>query len=106
MTTGELLRDQGIADVLAADSAPHRGYADLVDAAIAHFTAADIPFSAEDVRDHIEREHPEAVAHSPNVLPGCFGRASRAGLIVPVGVTKPTRATRHGNRNLVWKATA
>lgn len=103
---GDDLRDAGIEAVLAADVALNRNYAELVDQAIDAFVEAGMTFSADDIRDWIERHHPEAEAHSHNVLPGAFGRASRAGRIEPVGFTKPTRASRHGNRNLVWRAAA
>lgn len=104
--TGQQLREQGISDVLAADTAPHRGYADLVREAIDTLIKSGEPFDAEDVRHLVSERYPTAVAHSPNVLPAVFGAMASAKRITAVGMRKPTRRSRHYSRNLVWVGAA
>lgn len=101
--TGQELRTEGTEAVLAADTAPHRDYAALVHEAIDWYVGHGLTFDAEDVRRFITTEHPDAVAHSPNVLPAVFGAEARAGRIEAIGMVKPTRASRRHSRNLVWQ---
>lgn len=106
MSTGKELRAQGWGDVTAADTAPHRMYGDLVRDALDKLIAAKIPFTAEDVRTAISEAHPEAVAHSPNLLPAVIGGYASAGRIEAVGITHATRRSRRASRNLVWQGAA
>lgn len=101
-STGAQLRDQGCADVLAADVAVHRNYGALVRAALDTLTASGQPFTAEDVRHAVTALDPHAAPHSPNVLPAIISRAATAGRIQAVGMVKATRRSRHGSHNRVW----
>lgn len=102
MSAGTDLRDQGVDAVLAADQSILRGYGDLARDSIEHYAAAGVPFSAEDVRDHVAREHPDAEPHSPNVLPACFSGARASGLIRAIGFRPATRPSRHGSVIRTW----
>ena len=102
MTTGEELRAQGVEAVLASDCAIHRNYGALCKDVIADLIEAGRPFTAEDVRRHVADTHPQAWPHHPNVLPAILGSLARRGQITAVGMTKATRRSRHGSRNLVW----
>lgn len=102
MTTGHALRDQGQAAVLAADVAPHRGYADLVRAVVEDFL---IEFTAEDIREVVEDVWPDVQPHSPNVLPAVLGSLASAGRIRAVGHTRCTRSSRRHGWMRVWQVT-
>lgn len=104
MTTGTDLRDHGQESVIAADTAAHRGYGDLIHQAMDELITADVPFSAEDVRDIVTRDHPTAVAHSPNLIGAVMAGYAKRGVITEVGFTRPRRATRRHSRLLVWQA--
>ena len=106
MTTAAQLRDAGQADVLAADTAPHRDYASLVREAIAELDEGpDFHFTAEDVRWIVERHYPEVQPHSPNVLPAVLGSLASAGRIRAVGHTRCTRSSRRHGWMRVWQVT-
>lgn len=102
-TTGPDLRDAGVADVLAADTAAHRGYAELVEHAIAVLALHRETFTAEDARELLERTFPDARAHSDNVLPAVFAGARARGLIRPVGYTQAQRPSAHARVIRVWQ---
>lgn len=102
MNTGTDLRDQGVADVLAADTAPHRGYGQLCSVQIETLAATGVVFTAEDVRAAVTAADPDAQPHSPNVLPACMAGAARAGLIRTVGYTAATRQSRHASVIRTW----
>lgn len=106
MTTGEDLRNQGWTDVQAADTAVHRGYADLIRDAIDALAKDGIPFTAEDARRHIAREHPEAVPHSANLIGSIFGAEARSGRIQAVGLVKTGRASRRASMIRAWVGAA
>lgn len=97
-TSGQQLRDQGITDVLAADTAPHRGYGDMVRDVIER-TPPGVRFSADDVRDQLPAD---ARPHHPNVMPSVFGVLASAGVIRRVGDVNAARRSRHGSRISVW----
>lgn len=100
MTTGHQLKMQGISDVLAADKAVHRRYADWALDVIEKFIAEDKVFTAEDVREAI----PSYVeAHHANVLPAVFGHLSARGRIVRVGDYHSPRRSRRSGRASFWK---
>ena len=96
--TGEELREQGMADVIAADTSVTRGCGEAIKAAILELAAEGAPFSADDVRARADVE-----PHSPNLFGAYFGSASRAGVIEPVGLCKPSRSSRHASRNFMWQ---
>ena len=97
MTTGTALRTQGQADILAADTAVHRMYAAHVEAAIEHLIGRGGTWTAEDVREAVERDHPGAQAHHPNVLGAVIGGLAAAERIRSVGYRKATRASRRNS---------
>lgn len=91
-------RREGIEANLAADLAPHRGYADHVRDVIERMHPGE-QFDADTVRSLL----PLGVTpHHPNVLPSVFGSLAAAGLIRRVGEVNASRRTRHGSRNKVW----
>lgn len=101
MTTGTGLRAEGQGAVLAADTAPHRGYADYVDEAVQALMDKGMEFTAEDVRLLI----PEGVrAHHPNVLPAVLGGMAANGRIVAIGHRQCRRTSRRAGWMRVWTA--
>lgn len=102
MTTPLDLRHEGIEASLAADTAAHRGYGELVRDVIERAESGVI-FGADQIRLIIAAEHPGAEPHHPNVLPSVFGTLAAAGVIVRVGEVNAARRTRHGSRNAVWR---
>ncbi|KNX38067.1 hypothetical protein [Luteipulveratus halotolerans] len=103
MSTGQELRDEGTAAVIAADVAPHRGYGDHVRAALDALANGGMTFTAEDVRELADKLAPADVEpHSPNLIPAVMGGWASAGRIHAVRMTKTTRASRRYSRNLVW----
>lgn len=105
MSTATELRDQGQADVLAADQAVHRGYADLIGPAVEAVGAHGLTFTAEDVRAWISQHHPDATEHHPNVLPAVLGGMAAAGRITGVGHVQCTRASRRAGWMRAWRLT-
>lgn len=102
-SAGATLRDKGIADVLAADTAVHRSYAQHAREVIDQFIAEGRTFTADDVRAEI----PDGIdCHHPNVLPAVFGDLSRKERIVRVGDYFSTRRSRHRGRASVWRGVA
>lgn len=102
-TTGTALRDQGEADVLAADTAAHRMYAAHVEAAIDHLINQGRPFTAEDAHDLIERDHPGAQAHHPNVLGAVFSKLRHREDVRHLGYRRATRAPRRSGTLAIWE---
>ena len=99
MTTGTQLRGQGQADVLAADVAAHRGYAEHVHDAVDQLVAAGVHFDAEDVRALV----PEGVEpHSPNLLPAILGSMAANDRIRAVGHRRCTRPSRRAGWMRIW----
>lgn len=104
VTTGIELRDEGIANVIAADVAPHKMAGKFIKATIAEYAASGREFTADDVREGL-KDNPTVVrelAAKPNLLPAHMGAASQTGLIHAVGMYRPSRASRRASRNLVW----
>lgn len=101
MTTAAQLRDSGQAAVLAADVAPHRGYADLVIEAVESFTG--LPFDAEMIREDIAREHPDAQPHHPNVIGATLGGLAAAGRIRAINFRQSTRPSSRCRVLRVWQ---
>lgn len=104
--TGEDLRDAGQHIVESNDSVEANA-GEIIRATIDQLIGSGEPFSADDIRDALEGNElvARAMFKRPNLLPAIIGGASRKGLIEPIGIVKPTRASRHANRNLVWRAT-
>lgn len=66
-------------------------------------------FDAEDVRARFAGDGEDALlvrrtlARRPSVLSGAFAGARARGVIVPVGMVRPGRGSRKGNRHMLWK---
>lgn len=105
MTAGDDLRDAGIEAILAADQSITRGYTDLVAEGVGEFVKAGITYTADDIRDWIERHHPGAEPHHPNVLGGAIREASK-GLARPVGFVESSRPARHCAVIRLWQPIA
>ena len=105
MTAATELRDQGITDTLAADTAPHRCYAQLVREAVTAMHGQDV--TSDTIRAWIETHHPDARPHHPNVIPGAMHMLARAGRLRRTNVARvhphrgegphPPRLARHLN---------
>ena len=105
MTTGTTLRAEGQADVLAADVAGHRRYASLVAEAVEVIGSGGATFTAEDVREWLEATYPDAVPHSPNVLPAQLGGMASARRIVATGHVQCKRPSRRAGWMRAWRLT-
>lgn len=105
--TGDDLRDDGQA-VVIADDAVEANAGKIIRATLRRLIETGEQFSADDIRSEVEGYDlvARAMFKRPNLLPAIIGGASRKGLIEPIGIVKPTRASRHANRNLIWRATA
>ena len=105
--TGDDLRIAG-QSIVEANDAVETNAGKLILATLLRFIQTRQPFSADDVREELEGNEliARAMFKRPNLLPAIIGGASRKGLIEPIGIVKPTRASRHANRNLIWRATA
>lgn len=101
MTTGEQLKSQGMADCLAAATAPHRTYRQHAEDALEQLIAERRQFTADDIRARIPRG---VQPHSPNVLPSVVGSAAARRRIVRVADVRTIRASRHSSRNGLWVA--
>jgi hypothetical protein len=102
MTAGLDLRHEGIEANLAADTAAHRGYGQIVRSFIEGMPRG-FEFSADDVRRGTQHRETAEPPHHPNVLPSVFGTLAAAGVIVRVGEVNAARRSRHGSRNAVWR---
>lgn len=97
--TGEQLRDQGIADVLDADDAVHRGAREHIARALEELIGRGRPFTSDDVHELL----PEDVQpHSPNLLPAVVRAFRGAKRIEQVGWSTSTRPTRHAGVIRQW----
>lgn len=102
---GATLRDQGIADVLAADMSITRDYASLVTEGVHAFVKAGVDFTADDIRDWINRHHPGREPHHPNVV-GAAIRTAATGVAEAAGFIESTRPSRHSAVIRVWRPIA
>lgn len=104
--TGEELRDAGQHIVEVNDSVEANAGA-VIRSVIERLIKSGEPFSADEIRDALEGNEAveRAMFKRPNLLPAIIGGASRKGLIEPIGIVKPSRPSRHANRNLIWRAT-
>lgn len=104
--TGDDLRDAG-QTIVTANDAVEANAGKIIRDTIDWLIESGQHFSADDIRDELEGN--EAVSRAmfkrPNLLPAIIGAASRKGLIEPIGIVKPTRPSRHANRNLIWRGT-
>lgn len=103
MTAATTLRDQGISDTLAADTAPHRCYAQLVREAVTAMSGEYV--DAETIRAWIAHRYPDAQPHHQNVLSGAIQRLAASGALTPAGWVDSTRATSRGRPLRLWRAT-
>lgn len=103
--TGESLRDAGQAAVIAADEMEANA-GEYITAQIREFIDEGREFSADDIREALDGYRPirRAMAIHPNLLPAIMAGFSKKKAIVPVGVCRPSRASRRTNWNMVWKA--
>jgi len=90
---GEALRDAGAKAVLDRNAA----WAEKADRCMKLMAVCGYDFTAEDVTAEIGQPP------HPNAMGGVFLRASRKGLIVPVGVKRATRDARHASMLRVWR---
>lgn len=97
--TGEQLRDRGIANVLDADNAVHRGVRELIERTLDRLIDQGSPFTADDVHALLPED---AQPHSSNLLPAAFRTYRVAGLITQVGWSTSTRPTRHAGVVRMW----
>ena len=97
--TGQQLKEQGQADVIAADMAIHRMAGVHIRAAIDALADKGKEFTAEDVRKELPKEFR---AHSDNLLPAYIGGAAHAGRIKAVGWDTCTRPERRGGPMRKW----
>ncbi|HWU12115.1 MAG TPA: hypothetical protein VN520_38205 [Streptomyces sp.] len=99
-TTGARLRDEGVADVLAADGAVHRDYRPEIEAAIDVLVASRRSFQADDVHALLSEDCRRYAA--PNLLPAVFRCYAQAEVITHIGFTTSTRAARHAGVQRQW----
>lgn len=106
-STGDDLREDG-QTIVTANDAVEANAGKVIRATIHRLIESGRHFSADDIRDELEGNDTveRAMLKRPNLLPAIIGAASRKGLIEPIGIVKPTRPSRHANRNLIWRATA
>jgi len=103
MTSPADLRNEGQADVLAADAAAHRGYADLIARAVDVFGGMGLDFDAEILRRWIGMNYPDARPHSPNVIGATLGGLAAAGRIRAVGYRSSTRPSSRCRVLRIWQ---
>src|SRR5690625_516855 len=99
MTTGTQLRDQGQADVLAADAAIHRGVTEDINAAIADLISEGREFTADDIRERLPADFDP---HSDNLLPAVIGSLAARDRIRAVGHRRCTRPSRRAGWMRIW----
>lgn len=97
--TGQQLRDEGQAAVIAADTAVHRMAGEHIRKSIDTLADKGKEFTAEDVRKALPEEFR---AHSDNLLPAYIGGAAHAGRIKAVGWDTCTRPERRGGPMRRW----
>lgn len=104
--TGDDLREDG-QTIVTANDAVEANAGKIIRAVVQRLIESGQHFSADDIRGEIEDNETveRAMFKRPNLLPAIIGAASRKGLIEPIGIVKPTRPSRHSNRNLIWRAT-
>ena len=93
-------RHQGQAATIAAATAPHRDDRHRVETALAGLIRAQVPFTAEDVRQAAG----ELTDDRPNLIPSVIGVAAAHRVIVPAGEYRSGRRSRRDSRNRVWIA--
>lgn len=99
-STGEQLRDRGVAAVLAADVAINRSYHVEVEAAIAELAASGRAFTADHVRERLPDEIREQLP--VNLLPALIRTYAGREQIRHVGWATSTRASRHKGAIRWW----
>ncbi|MDO5535357.1 MAG: hypothetical protein Q4F65_11990 [Propionibacteriaceae bacterium] len=104
MTTGAALRDSGVADVLAADTAVHRDFAPLIREAVEVVGADGAHFTSDDIRAWLELTYPDRRPHHANVYGGTLQRLADARRLVPVGYRPSTRPGARHRIVRVWRA--
>lgn len=111
MTTGPTLRDQGISDVIAADTAINRSYATYIRRAIRELVDEGKEFTADDVWPRAirlcEDDGREFIPHDNNLIGGVTRGAAQAGLIVDTGrVLRSQRDAAHCRKLTIWRPAA
>lgn len=108
MTTPLDLRHEGQAAVIAADTAPHRGYAHYFRDAIETLSADGLPFSVDVIRTVAKTawlyDGNGAFDPAPNLLPAVIGGYAAAGRIVRCNEYHSDRKSRKYGRNGVYRA--
>jgi hypothetical protein len=91
--SGAQLRDAGVAAVLDADAAVHRGYRNVIESALDELIASGREFTADDLQARLDDDTREHAA--PNLLSAVIGVAARQSRIAHVGYGNSTRPARH-----------
>ncbi|MEV8615895.1 hypothetical protein AB0383_49785 [Amycolatopsis sp. NPDC051373] len=105
LETAQQLRDEGVAAVLAADVAVHRGDRDRIEAALAELCRSGEPFTADHVARLVLESDP--TPYKGLVLASTMAMWSRRGDIVPVWsrpMVQSTRRSRHAARLTWWRS--
>lgn len=101
--TGEDLRDEGVAAVLDADEAVHRGHRKVIEEAIDVLAESGETFTADDVQSALDDE--TRLRAAPNLIGALFNHYRNAGRIERVGWTTSTRTARHAGVLRQWTGT-
>lgn len=91
--TSAQLRDEGIAAVLDADTAVHRGHRERIEEALDELIESGAEFTADDLQARIDDDTRQHAA--PNLISATIAVASRQGRIAHVGYCTSTRPARH-----------
>lgn len=104
MTTTELtgaeLRDQGVADAIAADTAVHRGLRTDIEAILDTLAQSGQVFTADDIRRFLPADVRDRIP--PNLLPAVVRTASMRGEIEHIGWGISIRSSRHAGPVRRW----
>lgn len=102
------LVEKGLLEPQERSSKPSEAGA-LLRAVIEDMAESGESFDADDVRSRFDGDGEDALlvrrtlANRPNVMAGAFAGARARGVIVPVGMVRPGRGSRKGNRHMLWR---
>ncbi|GGU61734.1 hypothetical protein [Lentzea flava] len=99
--TGAQLRDAGVADVLAADQAVHRGYRDEIESVLEELIASGAEFTADDLQARLTDD--TRLRAAPSLISAVIAVAARQGRIRQTGWGTSTRPTRHHGVLRRWR---
>lgn len=101
------LRNQGQADVKAADKAVSREFTPYIEAALDRLVASGRFFTVDDIRAEARvlcGRDGRVFAPHPNLFGSVIGTAAAQKRIVRVGEANSARPSRNASRNAVWTA--